>query len=128
MAHFAELDVFKKVIKVLVVNDKDTQDNNGNEVSSIGTTYLHDLLGGTWLRTSRNTLAGSHLLGKTPFRKNYAGIGYSYDQDRDAFVPPKPYPSWVLNEETCQWDAPTAEPDDGKRYEWDEPNTQWTEI
>ena len=83
---------------------------------------------GEWIQTSYNTRGGVHLLGGTPFRKNYAGIGYTYDAVRDAFIPPKPYASWVLNEETCLWDAPVAYPDDGKRYTWDENTQQWIET
>jgi len=125
MAYFAELDIFKKVIKVLSLEDKDTQDRDENEVESIGAKYLHDGFGGTWIRTSYNTRGGEHTLGGTPFRKNYAGIGYTYDEDRDAFIPPKPYASWALNESTCQWDPPTPYPDDGKEYEWNEVETSW---
>jgi hypothetical protein len=80
---------------------------------------------GTWLQTSYNTIGGQHTLGGTPLRKNYAGIGYSYDSVRDAFILPQPYASWVLNEDTCQWDAPTPYPTDGKTYVWDEPTVSW---
>jgi len=128
MAHFAKLDIFKKVIKVLVVDDKDTQDKNGNEKESIGAKYLHDGFGGTWVRTSYNTLSGVHKLGGTPFRKNFAGIGYTYDDTRDSFIPPKHFKSWTLNEDTCQWDPPTPYPDDGKMYDWNEGTTSWEEI
>lgn len=79
-------------------------------------------------QTSYNTHGGVHSLGGTPFRKNYAGIGYSYDAVRDAFISPKPYPSWELNEDTCLWDAPTPYPTDGKQYTWDEATTSWVEI
>lgn len=83
---------------------------------------------GTWVQTSYNTQGGVHLLGGTPLRKNYAGIGYTYDETRDAFIPPKPFNSWLLNEDTCQWDAPVAYPTDGKMYQWDEEQQQWTEV
>jgi hypothetical protein len=83
---------------------------------------------GEWIQTSYNTQGGVHLLGGTPLRKNYAGIGYTYDSQRDAFIPPKPFASWTLNEETCQWDAPTPYPTDGKPYYWDEPTTSWIEA
>jgi len=76
-------------------------------------------------QTSYNTHGGVHSLGGTPFRKNYAGLGYTYDASRDAFIPPKPYNSWVLNETTCLWDAPVPMPTDGNRYEWDEATTSW---
>jgi len=82
-----------------------------------------------WVQTSYNTQGGQHRLGGTPLRKNYAGIGYTYDAGRDAFIPPKPFDSWVLNEETCLWAAPIAMPvEDGKRYVWDETTVNWIEI
>ena len=82
---------------------------------------------GEWIQTSYNTLGGVHKLGGTPLRKNYAGIGFTYDREKDAFIPPKPFASWVLNEDTCLWDAPVAMPDDGKIYVWDEATTNWVE-
>ena len=81
-----------------------------------------------WFQTSYNTSGGKHLLGGVPLRKNYAGLNYSYDSVRDAFVPPKPFASWVLDEETCLWNAPTPMPTDGKIYNWDEPTTSWIEF
>ena len=128
MAHFVEINALHKVIKRIVLNDKDTQDANGNEVESIGAEYLHDGFGGTWLRTSYNTHGNIHSLGGTPFRKNCAGTGFTYDETRDAFIPPKPFDSWILNEDTCLWDAPTAYPDDGKKYTWNEDTTSWDEV
>jgi hypothetical protein len=128
MAHFAELDIFKKVLRVLAVDDKDTQDEKGNEVESIGQSYLHAGLGGTWLKTSYNTYNGVHQAGGTPFRKNYAVIGGTYDETRDAFLPPKPYASWVLNETTAQWGAPVAKPGEDTteiNYKWNEGTTLW---
>jgi hypothetical protein len=83
---------------------------------------------GEWIQTSYNTRGGEHTLGGTPLRKNYAGIGYTYDRTRDAFIPPKPYASWVLDEETCLWNAPVAMPTDDKRYAWDEATTSWVEV
>jgi hypothetical protein len=83
---------------------------------------------GQWIATSYNTHGGVHALGGTPLRKNFAGVGYTYDPVRDAFIPPKPYASWVLNEETCLWDAPTPKPQDGKRYLWDEQTISWVEV
>jgi hypothetical protein len=80
-----------------------------------------------WVQTSYNTYGGQHPEGR-PLRKNYAGIGYTYDADRDAFIPPQPFPSWTLNEETCLWDAPTAYPDDGQPYYWDEATLAWVEA
>jgi hypothetical protein len=82
---------------------------------------------GEWIQTSYNTHGGQHPEGR-PLRKNYAGVGFTYDRTRDAFIPPKPYPSWVLNEDTCLWDPPIAYPNDGKRYVWDEITTSWAEI
>jgi hypothetical protein len=83
---------------------------------------------GEWIQTSYNTHGGVHTLGGTPFRKNFAGIGYTYDRQRDAFIPPKPFASWVLNEDTCLWDAPVAMPDDGGMYQWDEATTSWVAV
>lgn len=83
---------------------------------------------GEWIQTSYNTQGGVHLNGGTPLRKNYAGVGYTYDRKRDAFIPPKPYVSWILNEDTCLWDPPVAMPTDGKRYKWDEATTSWVEA
>jgi hypothetical protein len=80
---------------------------------------------GQWLQTSYNTQGGVHLNGGASLRKNYAGIGFSYDSTRDAFIPPKPYASWTVNEDTCLWNAPIAYPDDGKNYTWDEATTTW---
>ena len=83
---------------------------------------------GEWIQTSYNTYGGQHALGGTPLRKNYAGVGFKFDAQRDAFIPPQPYPSWTLNEDTCLWDAPTPMPQDGKVYVWDEPTTSWVEV
>jgi hypothetical protein len=82
---------------------------------------------GEWIQTSYNTYGGIHATGGTPLRKNYAGIGYTYDRRRDAFVPPKPFPSWILDEETCQWNPPIPYPTDGNNYVWNEATTDWTE-
>lgn len=117
MSHFAELDENNVVKRVIVVANKDTADADGNEKESIGVAFCQKLLGGNWVQTSYN---GS-------IRKNYAGIGYTYDTALDAFVPPKPYPSWVLNSDTAQWEAPVPMPTDGKRYSWDEASQSWVE-
>jgi hypothetical protein len=82
---------------------------------------------GQWIQTSYNTHGGQHPEGR-PLRKNYAGIGYTYDRQRDAFIPPKPFASWVLNEDTCLWDAPVAYPTDGGKYQWDEATTSWVAV
>lgn len=117
MAHFAEIDPNNVVLRVVVVGNKDTSDANGVEKEHIGAAFLEKLLGGTWVQTSYN---GNK-------RKNYAGVGYTYDAAIDAFVPPKPYPSWVLNNETAQWVAPVPMPTDGKKYTWDEATQSWVE-
>jgi hypothetical protein len=83
---------------------------------------------GTWIQTSYNTHGGQHRNGGTPLRKNYAGIGYTYDSQRDAFIPPKPYTSWILNDETCLWDSPTPYPTDNKDYYWNEETLSWVII
>ena len=121
MAHFVEIDSNNVVLRGVVVSD-DNQDRGHDFLAN-------DLnLGGTWLQTSYNTSGGVHRLGDTPFRKNYAGIGYTYDAGRDAFIPPKPYPSYTLNESTCCWDAPTPYPSDGKPYLWVEASLSWVEY
>jgi hypothetical protein len=122
MAHFAEIDENNIVTRVLVVGDD--QEHRGQEF------LADDLgLGGTWLKTSYNTQGGVHTLGGTPFRKNYAGIGYTYDAERNAFIPPKPFDSWLLNEESCNWNAPVAMPvEEGKFFTWDEDSVSWVEL
>ena len=88
---------------------------------------VYPLSPGEWIQTSYNTYGGVHKTGGTPLRKNYAGIGYTYDKERDAFIAPKPFASWSLNEETCLWESPSPYPSDGKIYVWDEPTTNWVE-
>ena len=123
MAHFCQLDENNVVTQVIVVANSDTADAAGVEKEHIGAAFCEKLLGGTWKQTSYN---GS-------IRKNYAGLGYTYNADIDAFVPPKPYASWLLNESTAQWEAPVAMPEDAgtgeppKRYTWDEATTSWVE-
>ena len=125
MAHFAEINDNNIVTNVIVVADEHEAD---------GENWCNELLGGTWKQTSYNTQHGKHYAPNsdtedgTQFRKNYAGTGYTYDITRDAFIPPQPFPSWTLNEDTCQWQSPVAYPDDGKIYEWDEDTTNWVEI
>ncbi len=117
MAHFAKLDDNNIVIDVNVVNnevlDPDNEENSG-------IAFLTSWSGGylNWKQTSYNA----------NFRKNYAGIGYSYDPDRDAFIPPKPYSSWTLNEFTCKWDPPTPHPEDGRIYQWIEEDLNWQPV
>ena len=126
MAHFAKLDENNVVIFVTVGRDED----NGKEAELTART------GDVYKQTSYNTRGGVHYQADgTPsadqskaFRKNYAGLGYTYDESRDAFIPPKPYASWVLNEDSCLWEAPVAYPDDGGRYTWDEDAGAWVEM
>jgi hypothetical protein len=120
MAHFAKLDENNIVIEVHCVNNNELIDDNGIEQESKGIDFLVNWSGGytKWKQTSYNA----------NFRKNYAGIGYFYDEIKDAFIPPQPYPSWSLNENSYQWDAPIAIPNDGKRYIWDEETILWIEV
>jgi hypothetical protein len=119
MAHFAELDQNNIVLRVIVVNNADTS-VDGHEIEAKGIAFCQSLFGADtrWVQTSYN--------GKT--RKRYAGVGYSYDQQRDAFIPPQPYPSWALDAETCDWVAPIPMPNDGDWYMWDEPNQSWVKV
>lgn len=124
MAHFAQLKNDNTVMRVIVVHD------NEAPTEEAGVTYLKNLYGQDtiWKQTSYNTQAGEHLLGGTPFRKNFAGHEMVYDAARDAFIHPQPYPSWTLNETTCRWEPPVAmpdQPDPDGRYLWDEENQQW---
>jgi len=111
MSHFAKVE--NGIVTQVIVAEQDVIDSG--------------LFGSGWVQTSYNTSCGQHPEGR-PLRKNYAGVGYTYDAQRDAFIPPKPYVSWSLNETTCQWDAPVAYPTDNKRYYWDEPTTSWIEV
>jgi hypothetical protein len=126
MASFAKIGLNNKVIEVLSVVNEVLHDANGIEQESIGIDFLTKLTGwAIWKQTSYNTVGGVHIKGGIPFRKNHAGIGMTYDEDRDAFIPKKPYNSWVLNEQTCQWEAPIAKPQDGNEYKWNEINQNW---
>lgn len=115
MSHFAKLDRNNTVIQVLVIDQE-----------SINTGLFGDP--SSFVQTSYNTYGGVHTLGGTPFRKNFAGIGYTYDPVRDAFIPPKPFNSWVLNENTCQYESPVPMLDDGKNYVWNEELINWVET
>ena len=117
MAHYCRLDENNIVTEVIVIDNKDTADANGVEKEYIGAAYCERLFGGTWKQTSYN---GN-------IRKNYAGIGYKYQSDIDAFVPPKPYASWTLDA-NAQWQPPVAMPTDGGMYSWDEANQTWVEV
>lgn len=115
MAHFAQLDSNNIVVQVIVVHNNELLDENG-ESEAKGIAFCQSLfLNTTWVQTSYNK----------KFRKNYAAIGHSYDAERDAFVPPQPYGSWVLNESTCDWEAPVPYPEDNKNYKWNEESTSW---
>lgn len=115
MAHFAQINNDNTVIQVIVAE---------RDVISTG------LFGNqaNWIQTSYNTYAGMHIHGGTPFRKNYAGVGFKYDNQRDAFIPPQPYPSWLLDDNTCLWQPPVSRPDDGQQYIWDESTQSWVLI
>lgn len=120
MAHFAKLNEHNVVIDVNVVNNSDCDDLPFPQSELVGVAFLTQWSGGytNWKQTSYNA----------NFRKNYAGIGYIYDATLDAFIPPKPYPSWLLNTQTCQWESPILYPSDGKMYAWDETTQSWLLI
>lgn len=125
MAHWAEIDENNTVTRVLVGDNNDPAGDEGYQ-------WLVDNLGGTWVKTSYNAIGGkrrdpetNEITEEAGFRKNYAGIGYTWDSSRDAFIPPKPFNSWILNEDTCLWDAPTPMPTDGQLYRWVEEDLNW---
>jgi hypothetical protein len=120
MAHFAKLDENNMVVDINVVHNNELLDENGQESEAKGIEFLISWSGGHagWKQTSFNK----------NIRKNYAGIGYTYDAQRDAFIPPQPFASWTLNESTAQWESPAPMPDDGKMYSWDEATTSWIEV
>jgi hypothetical protein len=119
MAHFAKLGLNSKVIELLAVDNEDIMDKNGIESEQLGIDFLEKLTRYPfWVQTSYNR----------NIRKNYAGIGDTYDESRDAFIAPQPFPSWVLDEDTCQWESPVPYPDDGKVYTWNEETLSWIET
>lgn len=118
MAHFAQLDENNIVIQVIVA---------GDEYESTGEELYAEIAGGVWKRTSYNTINGSHVLNGTPFRGNYAGVGFTYNETLDAFIPPKPFNSWVLNESTFNWVPPIPVPDASPTWMWDENTQSWIE-
>jgi hypothetical protein len=118
MAHFAEIGLNNTVLRVVVVHNNELLDESGVEQESKGQEFCRNLFGGTWLQTSYN---GN-------FRKNYAGEGFTYDSIRDAFIPPKPYNSWILDEETCTWMAPILYPQTGAMYTWNEEIQNWQPV
>ena len=115
MAHFAEIGLNNTVIRIIVVANSELLDENSAEQEQKGIDFCRNLFGGTWLQTSYN---GN-------IRKNYAGVGYTYDSTLDAFIAPKPYDSWLLNTDTAQWEAPVPMPTDGAMYAWDEATQNW---
>lgn len=121
MAHYAFLDSNNVVTEVIAGKDE-------NEDGIDWERWYGDFRNQVCKRTSYNTIGGVHIGGRTPFRKNYAGIGYTFDEKRDAFIPPKQFASWVLNENTCQWQAPVAMPTDGNMYSWNESNQAWEVV
>jgi hypothetical protein len=119
MASFAKIGLNSKVMSVHSVHNNELKDSNGVEQEVLGVEFLTNLHGwAIWKQTSYNN----------NFRKNFAGVGYTYDEDKDAFIRPKPYNSWTLNETTCQWEAPVVKPDDSQRYNWNEETQQWDLI
>ena len=126
MASFAKIGLNNKVIAVHSVVNEVLYDSNGIEREDIGVDFLTKLHGwAIWKQTSYNTHGGVHDNGGTPLRKNFAGIGYTYDEDRDAFIPKKLFNSWVLNEFTCLWESPIPYPQDNNQYKWNEQNQSW---
>jgi hypothetical protein len=128
MASFAKLNSENIVITVVSVVNEVIKDSNGVEQETIGVQFLKTLYNepnAIWKQTSYNTNGGVHSLGGTPFRKNHAGIGFTYDSQRDAFIAPKPYNSWILNEQNCLWEAPITRPNDGNLYIWNEQTLSW---
>ena len=130
MASFAKIGLNNKVIEILSVVNEVLHDSNGIEQEIIGIDFLTKLTGyPVWKQTSYNTHGGIHSSGGTPLRKNHAGIGYTYDETRDAFIPKKPFNSWILNEDTCIWNSPVAKPttelEDNQYYSWNESTLTW---
>jgi len=121
MAHYAFLNE-ENIVTEVIVGKNETDGNIDWEV------HYGDIRGQVCKRTSYNTKGGVHSGDGTPFRKNYAGVGYKYDETRDAFIEPQPFNSWTLNEDSCQWEAPTAYPTDGQQYTWNEETTSWELI
>jgi hypothetical protein len=133
MAYFAKLGTGNIIETVISINNSVITDNNGIEQEQLGVDFINNLYGTNdiWKQTSYNTIGGVHKLGGIPFRKNHAGIGYTYDENRDAFISPKPYNSWILNETTCLWEAPVAYPVDSNinnMYKWNAEILNWELI
>jgi hypothetical protein len=129
MASFAKLNSENIVTTVESVVNEVLKDSNGVEQEAIGVQFLKTLYNepnAIWKQTSYNTIGGVHNNGGTPFRKNHASIGFTYDSNRDAFIPKKTFNSWILNEDTCLWEAPVTYPTDGQKYSWNEENKNWT--
>ena len=118
MAHYAELDKDNNVVRVIVVDNNDCKDSQGVESEEVGAAFCQNLLGGIWKKTSYNN----------SIRKNYAGPGYKYNEELDAFIPPKMFSKWILNEETCQWEAPVPVPEGSSMYSWNDEKGEWEEL
>ena len=118
MAHFSEINSEGIVQRVIVVDNNDCKDAEGNESEAVGAAFCNNLLGGIWKQTSYNA----------NIRTNYAGIGYKYDEELDAFIAPQPFSKWILNEETAQWEAPVPYPEDEKIYTWNDNKGEWEET
>jgi hypothetical protein len=130
MGHYALLQTVEGtlVVNQVMTGKDETNTDCQNDGFNNWEDFYADYFKATVKRTSYNTHGGQHKNGGTPFRKNYAGIGFTYDASRDAFIPPKPFASWILNETTCQWEAPVSHPNDEKVYSWDEDNSRWVEL
>jgi len=137
MAHYAKIGINSKILSVEVVADADTYNADNQEDETVGIQFLERIHGWPlWKKCSYNTRGGKHYDAdgnestdqSKAFRKNYPGIGYTWDEDRDAFYAPKPFNSWILNETTCLWEAPVAMPDDGQEYFWNEDITNWEVV
>ena len=130
MAYFAKLGTGNIIEQVISINNVVITDANGVEQEQLGVDFINNLYGTNdiWKKTSYNTIGGVHKLNGVPFIKNYAGIGYTYDSNRDAFISPKPFNSWILNEQTCNWEAPVARPEDNNMYKWNEEILNWELI
>ncbi len=129
MASFAKLGLNGKVLSVVSVNNNIITDENNIEVEQKGINFLTEMYNWPiWAQCSYNTSEGVHLLGGTPFRKNFPGIDYKYDEDRDAFIPPKPHSNWILDEDTCTWKPPVEKPNDGLPYTWNHDTQSWEQV
>jgi len=129
MASFAKLGLNGKVLSVVAVDNNILLDSQNVEQEQKGIDFLTEHSDWpVWVQCSYNTSEGLHLLGGTPFRKNFPGVGYRYDEDRDAFIPPKPFSNWILDEDTCTWKPPIEKPNDGLPYTWNHDTQSWDQV